>query len=176
MCGGTASESSTKRMVRGLSPRVRGNPAIGAAFTFQNRSIPACAGEPPARCRRAAFGGVYPRVCGGTRLAIRHTLGSSGLSPRVRGNPRTKAEEIFNARSIPACAGEPVSNSVFASAARVYPRVCGGTSLAVSSIPLAAGLSPRVRGNLGLSRLPILLAWSIPACAGEPVFSRLYVC
>ena len=74
------------------------------------RSIPACAGEPFRRC--GSGGGlsprvrgnlqrtyqspeqeVYPRVCGGTsQIASRY-----GLSPRVRGKPR----------SIPACAGEP---------------------------------------------------------------------
>ena len=30
----------------GLSPRVRGNPAVRAAATSALRSIPACAGEP----------------------------------------------------------------------------------------------------------------------------------
>ena len=54
------------------------------------------------------------------------------------------------------------------SGTRVYPRVCGGTGgAAVPDLPII-GLSPRVRGNLG-----IIVGYggdrrSIPACAGEP--------
>ena len=52
--------------------------------------------------------------------------------------------------------------------ARVYPRVCGGTSTR-SHIPVSkAGLSPRVRGNRHGRRRGVKSAGSIPACAGEP--------
>ena len=71
---------------------------------------------------------VYPRVCGGTRLVPTEASILSGLSPRVRGN-HSPVELIFTpSRSIPACAGEPLS--------------------AANRSSLVWGLSPRVRGNL----------------------------
>ena len=46
--------------------------------------------------------------------------------------------------------------------------MCGGTS-AVAPMPRQRmGLSPRVRGNLGMGSNPIRCRRSIPACAGEP--------
>ena len=52
--------------------------------------------------------------------------------------------------------------------ARVYPRVCGGTTNTSSSPAIVRGLSPRVRGNPAIRDLPPRQLGSIPACAGEP--------
>ena len=71
-------------------------------------------------------------------------------------------------RSIPACAGEPVSAATCVSTEEVYPRVCGGTRLLYLIWPGAGGLSPRVRGNPRPFRHRTDAARSIPACAGEP--------
>ena len=91
---------------------------------------------------------VYPRVCGGTVAPQAISFPKFGLSPRVRGNPAGTWYAHSTGRSIPACAGEPVSGRRWAVSRRVYPRVCGGTPD---------------------SRLwPILCLGSIPACAGEP--------
>ena len=49
---------------------------------------------------------VYPRVCGGSGLGLRHIRRIAGLSPRVRGKLVPVAAGRFPARSIPACAGE----------------------------------------------------------------------
>ena len=51
---------------------------------------------------------------------------------------------------------------------RVYPRVCGGTPVLKQADMIAEGLSPRVRGNLGLLGFAAVPEGSIPACAGEP--------
>ena len=82
-------------------------------------------------CRqwRSASGGVYPRVCGGTRTAVFPALTLRGLSPRVRGNPVLVAVNLAPSMSIPACAGEPVNLQHCAVVYGVYPRVCGGTTL-----------------------------------------------
>ena len=53
---------------------------------------------------------------------------------------------------------------------RVYPRVCGGTVYAQTLDIEGRGLSPRVRGNLGLGHVALGDEGSIPACAGEPAF------
>ena len=70
---------------------------------------------------------VYPRVCGGTLSRHLSDRPSSGLSPRVRGNPLLYSDGIVMVGSIPACAGEPSESPAWAGWQRVYPRVCGGT-------------------------------------------------
>ena len=66
VCGGTGATIPPSNRREGLSPRVRGNPLPGPCYPRAARSIPACAGEPAGVGGRAALGGVYPRVCGGT--------------------------------------------------------------------------------------------------------------
>ena len=46
VCGGTAEPSPAGPRLAGLSPRVRGNPAETKGTPCDERSIPACAGEP----------------------------------------------------------------------------------------------------------------------------------
>ena len=71
-------------------------------------------------------------------------------------------------RSIPACAGEPMSDSHMRLLVWVYPRVCGGTSSFTIEDGTVNGLSPRVRGNPRARSVGRLAQGSIPACAGEP--------
>ena len=168
MCGGTRSSASSIRTSSGLSPRVRGNRGLARLAITARRSIPACAGEPGSGAGCTGCSGVYPRVCGGTSrqnaLSPRHR----GLSPRVRGNLVPHPQYQIYARSIPACAGEPRAQPNPAAKRGVYPRVCGGTLRIHSSMVLAIGLSPRVRGNLGMYSSQATSGGSIPACAGEP--------
>ena len=74
-----------------------------------------------------AAGRVYPRVYGGTRRIGRGVYQQSGLSPRVRGNPRHLQREVNYQRSIPACTGEPCQEAGAQVTVEVYPRVYGGT-------------------------------------------------
>ena len=188
MCGGTAAALTAGTAAIGLSPRVRGNPRPSAARRTCWRSIPACAGEPPLSMPGRARRGVYPRVCGGTDDCVGYCHNASGLSPRVRGNRHHSGGRRNDARSIPACAGEPVVVLVAIVCSPVYPRVCGGTPVAdvgeyyVNGLSprvrgtscaafwpaIAAGLSPRVRGNLHQVGRALAAVRSIPACAGEP--------
>ena len=87
MCGGTPGWRPRQWRSRGLSPRVRGNPAAAVIRAPPDWSIPACAGEPKLWKAIAAKPGVYPRVCGGTPYFTIRRITSIGLSPRVRGNP-----------------------------------------------------------------------------------------
>ena len=113
-----------------------------------DRSIPACAGEPSRKPRGSATG--------------------RGLSPRVRGNLRNDIRSDTDGRSIPACAGEPSCDLSMKIAIRVYPRVCGGTRIFLDERHTNIGLSPRVRGNPRGSAPRTRRSGSIPACAGEP--------
>ena len=111
---------------------------------------------------------VYPRVYGGTREPCVQPLLQHGLSPRVRGNLCLDALLGISQRSIPACTGEPSLAAGVGGSAMVYPRVYGGTAMPRSVNAPIAGLSPRVRGNLGLNRTHPTWPRSIPACTGEP--------
>ena len=188
MCGGTTSVCATFSRVRGLSPRVRGNPTNVPVHINVLRSIPACAGEPRLRFPELPTREVYPRVCGGTGCKGEVRAAQNGLSPRVRGNrdraearrasrglsPRVRGNRLRPAidtrdrGSIPACAGEPRTARRNGCCPRVYPRVCGGTISVADAMADAMGLSPRVRGNRDCDDSRRLRPGSIPACAGEP--------
>ena len=116
-----------ERLFKGLSPRVRGNLRGGLGQPHSRGSIPACAGEPWAGSPANIGREVYPRVCGGTVVALRDEWAAQGLSPRVRGNRGGPKLPQAGAGSIPACAGEPSVHASFAPVRGVYPRVCGGT-------------------------------------------------
>ena len=107
-------------------------------------------------------------MCGGT-MPCRGILPLlMGLSPRVRGNRRRMDGAGVRAGSIPACAGEPSGDETPSEMDRVYPRVCGGTSIILLCQTHHQGLSPRVRGNRGFVLDAPSTRGSIPACAGEP--------
>ena len=152
----------------GLSPRVRGNPFLGAKSLVSMRSIPACAGEPNGLRRPEGAAMVYPRVCGGTGGVDAVQTHGDGLSPRVRGNRAAAPRPPQAGGSIPACAGEPRLTGPRARHSAVYPRVCGGTPDSTRAVWLFPGLSPRVRGNQQDWIHTREAIGSIPACAGEP--------
>ena len=152
---------------------MRGNRSTRSPVRTTDGSIPACAGEPKRPWSSTWARWVYPRVCGGTQAVLPESAGGGGLSPRVRGNPRLGFQSTLVVRSIPACAGEPTTRPPRWGVWRVYPRVCGGTSVILTPSAEVPGLSPRVRGNPPHCRPPYCQRGSIPACAGEPILQRL---
>ena len=82
--------------------------------------------------------------------------------------PRDFLLSMRSSRSIPACAGEPITQEGLPCATKVYPRVCGGTHVRISPESTPRGLSPRVRGNHHRQDGTQGGHGSIPACAGEP--------
>ena len=168
VCGGTRSGRLIRTFVFGLSPRVRGNRLPEYPLASRFGSIPACAGEPIACSWCQDDSAVYPRVCGGTGTQPEETYLYYGLSPRVRGNQSLYLHREAGRRSIPACAGEPPSQTISLRPSSVYPRVCGGTVTLSTAVLTISGLSPRVRGNLMAAASLSIAPRSIPACAGEP--------
>ena len=161
--------------VTGLSPLARGNHRTRRGRTGNQGSIPACAGEPNAACALATSCGVYPRLRGGTFIARATSASCEGLSPLARGNRHQRNPRHASAGSIPACAGEPKWVPVATTAARVYPRLRGGTGLSMLSSTEPMGLSPLARGNPPRSAFRPGFAGSIPACAGGTAFHRVGV-
>ena len=176
VCGGTTNLVTPGQLMKGLSPRVRGNPGKAVSGMRVIRSIPACAGEPGAAVIVVLLCRVYPRVCGGTDGWPKFSHTRDGLSPRVRGNRRRPRAGAQAPGSIPACAGEPPMPTTSGMAARVYPRVCGGTGYQVAPVFSLGGLSPRVRGNREYGRDSFASRRSIPACAGEPIPPDHFLC
>ena len=107
-------------------------------------------------------------MCGGTGIWDGPDPSDNGLSPRVRGNLSPHEAAPFHFRSIPACAGEPITTRQYQVKCEVYPRVCGGTNSITEAIHWRRGLSPRVRGNRRKANQVAHPVGSIPACAGEP--------
>ena len=84
--GGTDRLLSLGNIVKGLSPRGRGNPPANHQAQVSTRSIPAWAGEPPRRLTGHSTRTVYPRVGGGTARTWWDAVCRRGLSPRGRGD------------------------------------------------------------------------------------------
>ena len=168
-CGGTSRRFPAWYLGQGLSPRVRGNPDHRACADDAERSIPARAGEPRGRRRRACEHRVYPRACGGTSCAASGVTFVEGLSPRVRGNQDLQVTFAVHEGSIPARAGEPSASRLLKQGLGVYPRACGGTIFQIAFARSVSGLSPRVRGNLTEHWSSPLMGRVYPARAGEPV-------
>ena len=156
------------RRLRGLSPPVRGSPLAIVAVLWAFRSIPARAGEPrcgdPSPCPPA----VYPRPCGGADYPLDPDFLEHGLSPPVRGSPAIPMVTIRRGGSIPARAGEPVSERPCNHHTQVYPRPCGGAVRPLERQGRDPGLSPPVRGSPSPWSRRAAVPRSIPARAGEP--------
>ena len=89
VCGEASGTLPASIGAEGLSPRVRGSLARVVRIWLGLGSIPACAGKPQRLAARFPPVGVYPRVCG--EAAFVNPVGKLpwGLSPRVRGSPRS---------------------------------------------------------------------------------------
>ncbi len=156
----------------GLSPRVRGNRRCTAYRRRSWGSIPACTGKPVRPAATGRSGSVYPRVYGETLVAGTLDPVNQGLSPRVRGNPRSTISSDAGIWSIPACTGKPMFPRLRNVPCTVYPRVYGETMRPWERDLQSHGLSPRVRGNPSLEIVLLAQSRSIPACTGKPPFSR----
>ena len=126
-CGETAPTLREAYALRGLSPRLRGNPEWTRFDGKAAGSIPAPAGKPPKKTRRHNGRSVYPRACGETNSNRSGVTFSTGLSPRLRGNRVRHQHALPLQRSIPAPAGKPSTFGKILSQATVYPRACGET-------------------------------------------------
>ena len=167
-CGEAGKSSGPIRSRYGLSPQVRGSRAAGPFPPAPAGSIPAGAGKPRFMGNKAPLAWVYPRRCG-EALGLRDGRPNTwGLSPQVRGSPRTQGGCYTPNGSIPAGAGKPLQVRVRPSSCGVYPRRCGEAAPAIRCRCRSTGLSPQVRGSLAGTRSAITRAGSIPAGAGKP--------
>ena len=106
-CGGADPSHLLALAPRGLSPPVRGSRWLNDSKPRSAWSIPARAGEPLITDDNVYPGRVYPRPCGGAMQIGGMDYQTSGLSPPVRGSPRSVIGIGQLTGSIPARAGEP---------------------------------------------------------------------
>ncbi len=110
---------------------------------------------------------VDPRGCGGDKKeGIIYSVGL-GRSPRVRGRRSFVRDQNDVSRSIPAGAGETVTDSWRHSCSSVDPRGCGGDTCSGVAVCWVIGRSPRVRGRPPVGSVMSYVYGSIPAGAGE---------
>ena len=86
-CGATECPSHEPAAAQGLSPRMRGNPLLRRSLKDKVGSIPADAGQPSRSRWKGCIARVYPRGCGATMATAKPAKPTTGLSPRMRGNP-----------------------------------------------------------------------------------------
>ena len=70
---------------------------------------------------------AYPRMHGGTALALSANAGVKGLSPHARGNRLNFLWRLAESGPIPACTGEPGLGTFYGVSGGAYPRMHGGT-------------------------------------------------
>ncbi len=152
----------------GLSPCVRGYPALGTVTVAALGSIPVCTGLPRSTPISLPTRWVYPRVYGATACFQAHRAVGRGLSPCVRGYHRLAGGRCGFLGSIPVCTGLPRGRGDHRSSGGVYPRVYGATRTTCSIAFRLRGLSPCVRGYRAPRLVEEAAAGSIPVCTGLP--------
>src|SRR5690554_4934369 len=126
-CGERHLAGVDRLTVAGLSPRMRGTAVSLQDQVFNNRFIPADAGNGTPAPILIALEAVYPRGCG-----------------------ERKSLSVFGSRIswfIPADAGNGTRQQFSAPVMPVYPRGCGERQTVNVQTDTGTGLSPRMRGT-----------------------------
>ena len=110
---------------------------------------------------------VYPRACGEHAHSQAEVVDQIGLSPRLRGTPRSPPAGADRTRFIPAPAGNTPAGPLPDPRLAVYPRACGEHLFDLIQKCERPGLSPRLRGtHPGRADTPASCRF-IPAPAGN---------
>ena len=117
----------------------------------QQRFIPVDTGSTIKQVRRSITSTVYPRGYGEhPDTNIREVL-TAGLSPWIRGALGIIGRQCYPVRFIPVDTGSTESGVRVPSLSPVYPRGYGEHSFFDSTMSRPRGLSPWIRGALGVN-------------------------
>ena len=166
-CGEREAQWATNCFFSGSSPRLRGTLRNTPVADYQQRFIPAPAGNaavPPCPLPRKT---VHPRACGerwngSVWLCVMH-----GSSPRLRGTPRRGYHRPAGRRFIPAPAGNARRLPTPSRSTTVHPRACGERSTQSPPTTRFSGSSPRLRGTRHAAHVKTEHERFIPAPAGN---------
>ena len=120
-----------------------------------------------ARCCARFRAGLIPAWAGKTTPPPHHEEVARGSSPRGRGKPMSRNENVGGGRLIPAWAGKTSGGPRSGRAAPAHPRVGGENQQGVKVIREDEGSSPRGRGKLEDADTPREARRLIPAWAGK---------
>ena len=161
----------------GSSPRGRGTDGVGHRAVEFGRVIPAWAGNRRPAATSAINTAGHPRV-GGEQLT-HASIGSIrvGSSPRGRGTDRVALELQFDARVIPAWAGNSGNGWTQAQTPPGHPRVGGEQISRTCGLRGLLGSSPRGRGTGAADHRRrggdrVIPAWAGNRGAGSPRSAR----
>ena len=185
--GERATSSALRCAPGGSSPRERGTPANDRLRRYEQRFIPARAGNASRSQPGTEHVGVHPRASGERRFSGRRARLGAGSSPRERGTPRERdGGKVFQRfiprergtprcpttsrtapRFIPARAGNAWTRPMGSASQTVHPRASGERALKSATAASYAGSSPRERGTqIGADFVHRLVRF-IPARAGN---------
>ena len=131
----------------GLSPLARGTRNDISINNYNNRFIPAGAGNTKRRFFSLITPAVYPRWRGEHMVVDFFPAGFCGLSPLARGtHPVVRVGRMLS-RFIPAGAGNTATEIQIKISITVYPRWRGEHESTFINISCTGGLSPLARGT-----------------------------
>ncbi len=151
----------------GLSPLARGTQVSDGYHTFNERFIPAGAGNTSDVRKISPSRPVYPRWRGEHAHGCHHVKNSAGLSPLARGTRRSLVICAAICRFIPAGAGNTTAESFHTRLRTVYPRWRGEHHFIRRLLKLTPGLSPLARGTRRSLVICAAICRFIPAGAGN---------
>ena len=165
--GEQARESLVQVYEDGSSPRTRGTGDRLSVGDFEERFIPAHAGNSGGFEDMNSDVPVHPRARGEQVLSNTSITTMCGSSPRTRGTDSDFSPIHVMLRFIPAHAGNRAPCPFRSSPTAVHPRARGEQSVMWGLLMLCCGSSPRTRGTAGADRLAVGRSRFIPAHAGN---------
>ena len=169
--GGNRTAAFVSQHVTGPSPLARGKPSGLPHGQLQAGTIPARAGETVNLRSQPTAVRDHPRSRGGNARPVYARSSEKGPSPLARGKPICVHSFAVVQGTIPARAGETKQDASWARWIRDHPRSRGGNQVRVAQVRAAQGPSPLARGKLARQPGHRDAAGTIPARAGETLFS-----
>ena len=168
-CGEYSFNSTSRLVMLGSPPHMRGILEAPHMFDGGNRITPAHAGNTSPTARRFTGFWDHPRTCGEYSARRPHTAHLRGSPPHMRGIRTISHYGSIKNRITPAHAGNTGFLLTAFQAGRDHPRTCGEYLFPALARIRALGSPPHMRGIPILSLRAWLLSGITPAHAGNTV-------
>ena len=165
--GDVTSTRTGRRSRMGSPPRARGRRPRFSAARSPPGLTPACAGTSPTSPGRATGCWAHPRVRGDVVILGESGLLGQGSPPRARGRRRPVHLGDVAQGLTPACAGTSTRTPTDRRTARAHPRVRGDVALVALTVVVGAGSPPRARGRPRSIRPGWWRSWAHPRVRGD---------
>ncbi|KFI72984.1 hypothetical protein BMIN_0696 [Bifidobacterium minimum] len=143
-------------------------------MTFNDRIIPASAGQTYSWDPKASDNGDHPRECGANACQLTLSASRRGSSPRVRGKRTPPGRGTRQRGIIPASAGQTDWLLFPMAYSSDHPRECGANLPFAATAAQRFGSSPRVRGKHLRDAEQAAINRIIPASAGQTLIGLVY--